>query len=74
MPEQPQQRCGVRHDLVIIGILNVALGGVIRLICVGFDIFIRDKVLSRRHLFVAVPINDQVGIAPVVGSAAIGTD
>lgn len=55
--------------LVIIGILNLALGGVVGLACVGFDIFIRDKVLSRRHLFDAVAIDDQVSLseAPGVG-------
>jgi uncharacterized membrane protein len=39
--------------LVIIGILNAVLGGVIGLIFVAFDFFVRDKVLSNRHLFVA---------------------
>lgn len=38
-------------SLVVIGIVNVLLGGVIGVVFVGFDFFIRDKVLSNRRLF-----------------------
>lgn len=40
-------------QLVIIGVLNVVLGGVVGLVFVAFDFYIRDQVLSRRHLFEA---------------------
>jgi hypothetical protein len=42
-------------NLVTIGIINLALGGVIGIVFVGFDFFIRDKVLSNRHLFNTTP-------------------
>jgi hypothetical protein len=38
-------------QLVIIGIINLVLGGFIGLIFVAFDFYIRDKVLKNRHLF-----------------------
>ena len=38
-------------QLVIIGVINLFLGGVIGLIFVAFDFFIRDMVLSNRRLF-----------------------
>lgn len=60
--------------LIIIGVLNLVLGGVVGLACVGFDIFVRDKVLSRRHLFDADAIDDQVSVAQGVGGRVIGTD
>ena len=37
--------------LVIIAIINVLLGGVIGVIFVAFDVFVRDKVLKHRDLF-----------------------
>lgn len=37
--------------LIVIAILNAFLGGVIGLLFVGLDFFIRDKVLTSRHLF-----------------------
>ena len=36
--------------LVIIAIVNILLGGVIGLVVVGFDIFVRDKILKHREL------------------------
>jgi hypothetical protein len=39
-------------QLVIIGIINLVFGGVIGVVFVCFDFFVRDKVLSNRHLFV----------------------
>ena len=37
--------------LLTIGIVNLLLGGVIGLVFVAFDFFVRDKILSNRHLF-----------------------
>jgi hypothetical protein len=38
-------------QLIIIGILNLLLGGVIGVLFVVFDFIIRDMVLGNRHLF-----------------------
>lgn len=38
-------------DLVIIGIINLLVGGVIGLIFVVFDYIVRDQVLKNAHLF-----------------------
>ena len=37
--------------LVVIAIINLLFGGVIGLILVGFDFFIRDKIIKNAHLF-----------------------
>ncbi len=37
--------------LITIGIINLLLGGVIGVAFVAFDFFIRDKILTNRHLF-----------------------
>ncbi len=37
--------------LVFIAILNIVLGGVVGILLVGLDFYIRDKVLSYRNLF-----------------------
>jgi hypothetical protein len=42
-------------QLIIIGIINLVLGGVIGVVFVAFDFFIRDKILSNRHLFDKAP-------------------
>lgn len=47
-------------QLIIIGILNLLLGGVIGVLFVVFDFIIRDMVLSNRHLFDNV--DDGVGV------------
>ena len=39
--------------LIVIGIINLILGGVIGLVFVAFDFFIRDKVLSNAQVFTA---------------------
>jgi hypothetical protein len=36
--------------LIVIGIVNLLLGGVVGILCVAFDFYIRDCVLSNRHL------------------------
>lgn len=41
--------------LVIIGLINLFLGGLIGVAFVIFDFIIRDKVLSNRHLFNGTP-------------------
>jgi GYF domain 2 len=38
-------------QLVVIGIINLVFGAVIGLIFVALDFYVRDKVLSNRHLF-----------------------
>jgi hypothetical protein len=37
--------------LILIGIINLLLGGIIGLVFVAFDFFIRDKILTNSHLF-----------------------
>ena len=37
--------------LLVIGAVNLFLGGVIGIIFVAFDFFVRDKILSNSHLF-----------------------
>lgn len=40
-------------QLVIVGIVNVVLGGFIGVIFIAFDFYIRDKVLTNSHLLPA---------------------
>jgi hypothetical protein len=47
---------------VIIGVINLVLGGVIGLVFLALDLFIRDQVLKYRGLF-------GTGAAPTVGGA-----
>lgn len=37
--------------LVVIGIINLIFGGVLGILFIGFDFFIRDQVLSNSRLF-----------------------
>ena len=37
--------------LVVIGLINLILGGVIGVAIVGLDFYVRDQVLSNRRLF-----------------------
>jgi len=37
--------------LIMMAVFNLLIGGVIGIIFVALDFFIRDKVLSNRHLF-----------------------
>jgi hypothetical protein len=41
-------------QLVIIGVINLVLGGLIGVLFVGFDFYIRDKVLTNAHIFTGV--------------------
>lgn len=41
---------GMGH-LIAIGVANLLIGGVIGIAFVALDFFIRDKILSNRHLF-----------------------
>jgi hypothetical protein len=36
---------------VIIGLVNLVLGGVVGIVLVGVDLFVRDRILKRRALF-----------------------
>ncbi len=36
---------------VVIGVINLVFGGVIGLVVVALDVFVRDQVLKHRHLF-----------------------
>ena len=38
-------------QLVVIGVINLLVGGIVGLVFLGFDFFIRDKVLTNAHLF-----------------------
>jgi hypothetical protein len=38
-------------QLIIIGIVNLLVGGVIGILFVAFDFYIRDKVLTNAHVF-----------------------
>jgi hypothetical protein len=51
--------------LVIIGVINVLLGGIIGIVLIGFDIFIREKIIENSHLFVATDTPPKViGVTP----------
>jgi hypothetical protein len=52
-PTIPQDYKGIKQ-LVIIGIVNLLLGGFIGVLFVAFDFYIRDKVLTNAHLFTGV--------------------
>lgn len=41
--------------LIVIGVINLLIGGVIGVIFVAFDFYVRDKVLSNAQLFDADP-------------------
>lgn len=42
-------------QLVIIGLVNLFLGGVIGVLFVAFDFYVRDQVLKNAHLFNCAP-------------------
>lgn len=39
------------NELIVIGLINLFLGGVIGILFVGFDFYIRDMVLTNAYLF-----------------------
>jgi hypothetical protein len=39
-------------QLIVIGVINLALGGVVGVVFVAFDFYIRDKILTNAYLFV----------------------
>lgn len=45
--------------LVVVAIINVLFGGIIGVVLVGFDFYIRDKVLSHRSLFDQAPLTEE---------------
>ncbi len=55
--------------LIIIGVINLVLGGVVGVLLVGVDFFVRDQVLKNAPLFSSSPIGAKTGteIAPVHG-------
>jgi hypothetical protein len=59
-PSVPQAVEGLA-GYVIIGVVNLLLGGVIGIVLVGVDLFVRDRLLQRRALF------EQSGTEPSPG-------
>jgi Protein of unknown function (DUF2510) len=55
---------------VVIGVINFVFGGVIGLVVLALDLFVRDQVLRHRHLFVT---GAPQGLTGVPGSPAVGT-
>lgn len=43
--------------LIVFAVLNLVLGGVIGVLFVAFDFYIRHLVLENRHLFTSPPVN-----------------
>lgn len=41
-------------SLIVIGVLNLILGGVVGILFVAFDFVVRDMVLRNRHLFTEI--------------------
>lgn len=56
-PDVPAMFEGV-GQLIIIGLINLFLGGIIGVVCVGLDFYVRSLVLSNRHLFEPNPAPD----------------
>jgi hypothetical protein len=50
---------------VIIGVINLVLGGVIGLILLGVDLYVRDQVLKHRNLFGVNVQQAPVGTTPL---------
>ena len=55
---------------VVIGVINLVFGGVIGLVVVALDLFVRDQVLKHRHLFLT---GAPQGLTGVPDSLAMGT-
>lgn len=53
-PEIPTAYEGL-GGIILIGVVNLFVGGVIGVVFAVFDLYVRDKVLSNRHLFNAAP-------------------
>ncbi|HET6807091.1 MAG TPA: DUF5362 family protein [Frateuria sp.] len=65
-PSVPSMVEGI-GQLLIIGLLNVILGGVIGVVFVALDFYIRDVILKNQHLFgVAQPTTPQPETEPSV--------
>jgi hypothetical protein len=39
------------NGYIVIGIVNLLVGGILGLLFLGFDLFVREQVLSNRYLF-----------------------
>ncbi|HBF33219.1 TPA: hypothetical protein DDW35_01520 [Candidatus Sumerlaeota bacterium] len=44
-------------QLIIIGVINLFLGGVIGIVFVAFDFFIRDQILKNKQVFFDKPLS-----------------
>lgn len=51
-------------EYVIIGLINLLLGGVIGVVLVGVDLFVRDQILKNRRLFEGSPAPQVAGATP----------
>lgn len=49
------------NSLIVIGICNLVFGGVIGIIFVILDFYVRDQILTNRQLFTATPTTPSVG-------------
>ncbi len=73
-PTIPQAFEGIAL-LVIIGLINLVLGGIIGVAFVAFDFYIRDKVLTNAHLFTGGAQRPSVSPTPIpVSIQACGFD
>lgn len=44
--------------LIIMGVVNIFLGGIIGVGIIIFDVYVRDKILTNRHLFDSIDASD----------------
>lgn len=58
-------------QLVIIGVINLVLGGFIGILFVGFDFYIRDNVLTNAHLFTGAAQSFSGTTAPLSPAPAV---
>jgi len=72
-PTIPEAYQGIA-SLVVIGIVNLVVGGFIGIVFVAFDFYIRDKVLTHAHLFSAAAAQSSAGdFSPSVAPALTAT-
>jgi hypothetical protein len=50
-PEIPQKAEKALTSLILLGLVNLVLGGVIGVVLVGFDYFVRGRILENSHVF-----------------------
>ena len=63
-------------QLVIIGIINLTVGGVIGVLFVAFDFYIRDKILTNAHVFTGeqVASGSSSMAAPLIAAPVVVPD